>query len=838
MNGFSQRNWWQALAFVSLAISLGCNAKSDSPDEPNLDSNPASSANLESNSQPDAKVGLDAKAILAATIERYANANTYSDQAKLYLSYQLEGRKIQEPQRWSTAWDRQGRLAAELFNGKIRCNDGLLSCYVYDIETANLDNQHLLMAYDQQLPISQLFRDSIAKHFLGGYSELPLDESDLISHPKLLPPPLSLLTNQVRNGWFQTPSALERFADETIDKQACYVIRMKFQGMTSDAWIDKSTHALVQVSLPLMLLAGEVVTSPEISDVVLMAKFHQAQFDVAIDVAKFEHQPFKDSTLVKKFVALPETFPSKLIGKTAPKFNLVNQAGKPTVEAEFSGRVTTLLWLAGQPSYVAMEQLDQLASSLPADTFQFGAVYSDSELKAPGTGSIEVENTLAAAIKNVNCPVYYDPMLAASTALQVKAIPSVIVLGKDSKVQFAKALTNQNWLSDVKAAVERVAEGEDVAAEMQREYQRFISSYQQQLATVSASDLIEKPAGVASQVSSGGGSKRKSDRGIRLRPAKRWANSEFQKAGNILVLPEIASESQHAALVAFDGWRTVVGLDVEGATRYRKSLELPEGAAANLVRVGLDQNGRHLFVVFSALSKQLYLFDDEWKPAGVYPKFGDVNAGVQDCQLTDLNGDGVAELVVAFAGQTGIQLVDPKTLQGEPISAVEASSLKGLGSDLVVAGQGKIGLLKTGLTNVEETELKFRRVETNSELLCGLGVTSNGQWNAVGFDNELKRIWTLSIGSQFFETEIEPIVVAQAESGEFIWAIADTGNAVHLVSGEGKWLGDFQSESKLGGVALQTVRDQVRLLISNESGIECWDLNLKASPMQQISIRK
>jgi hypothetical protein len=234
----------------------------------------------------------------------------------------------------------------------------------------------------------------------------------------------------------------------------------------------------------------------------------------------------------------------------------------------------------------------------------------------------------------------------------------------------------------------------------------------------------------------------------------------------------------------------------------------------------------------------LYLFDDEWKPAGVYPKFGDVNAGVQDCQLTDLNGDGVAELVVAFAGETGIQLVDPKTLQGEPISDMEASSLKGLGSDLVVAGQGKIGLLKTGLTNVEETELKFRRVETKSELLCGLGVTSNGQWNAVGFDNELKRIWTLSIGSQFFETEIEPIVVAQAESGEFIWAIADTGNAVHLVSGEGKWLGDFQSESKLGGVALQTVRDQVRLLISNESGIECWDLNLKASPMQQISIRK
>lgn len=837
MNGFVfLRSHWIAVCICAV-FWLGCkqeSTKQHSSPQPGLAGGQAT---------PEIRSGPDGETILQEVITRYATAKSYQDEAILYLSYQLEGRNIQEPQCWSTMWDSSGKLAAQLFNGRIRCEDGLMSCYVFDNETANLDNQHLLMPYDQQLPLNQLFRDSIARHFLGGYSELPLDETDLLSSPKLIPAPLSLLTNQVRNGWLQSPTRVQRLPDETIDEKSCYVIRCLSQGMTSDVWIESDSFTLVKMSLPLKLLDGEVVTSPEITDVVLLAEFHDAVLNGDLAVDAFAINPRPDSTPVRKFVALPETLPSELIGQTAPKFRLISQGGKPTSHLDFDGKITTLLWLAGRPSYSAIGQLDSLAAGLPSDKFHFASVYSDSELKSPGTGSIEIADELAAATRLAQCSIYYDSQLAASTALRVNVIPSVIVLDGDSKIQFAESLSNKNWPRDVKAAVERVADGEDVASEMLSEYRRFLDSYRQQLVTLSAADLLEPTATDLTPPVSDGQISAAVHRGnIRLRPEKTWANTEFKQAGNVAVLNAGGSNDDRAdrpAYLVFDGWRTVVELDRQGVTKSRFELQLPVGAAVNLIRVGTDSNGKRLFAVFSTLGKQIFLFDHAWNPVGAYPQSDSSDSGIRDCQLTDLNKDGLSELIVAFNDARGIELVNPGSLERKKISTSVANSLVMHRHGIVIAGDGKIGMLKTGLTNIQDTELDFRRVASSGpDHLCGLGVTMGGQWHAVGFDLELKRIWTLSIGSQFFETEIEPIGIAQASTGEFIWAIADTEDAIHLVSGSGKWLGDFQSENQLGGVALSTIDGETQLLVSNQNGIECWNLNLRSNPMRPASTRK
>ncbi len=837
MNGFvSFKSQWVVACFCIFACQ-GCRQESVQPHSPPkaaLVDGPATVAN---------RSGPDGKTILRDVIARYARASSYQDKAILDLSYELEGRSIQEPQRWTTAWDETGRFAAQLFNGHLIGDGQLLSCYIFDIETANLDNQHLVMPYDHLLPLNQLFRDSIARHFLGGYSELPLDETDLVSLPKLIPAPISLLTNQVRNGWLQNPSRVERLPDETVDDKVCYVIRCLSHDMTSDVWIDRETLTIVQMSLPLKLLAGEVVTSPEITNVVLLARFHEAVLDGAIAGDVFALKPRRDSTPVRKFVALPETFPSELIGQPAPKFGLVRQDGKRADRLDFDGKVTTLLWLSGRPSYSAALKLDALAAGFPADKFHFGSVYSDSELKQPGTGSIQVVDELVSATQVANSSLYYDSQLAASSALRVKVIPSVIVMDGDSKIQFAESLSNKHWLDNVKAAAERVAGGEDVATEMQREYQRFLDSYHQQLETVSAADLIESSApGSPSPVSVNNVQVAKASGNIRLNPEKSWSNSGFKKAGNVAVLSAngpLEASAEQAAYLVFDGWQTVVELDSRGETRSRIELKLPENTAVNLIRVGTDPTGRKLFAVFSALGKQVFLFNQAWQPIGMYPDDDPGGPGICDCQFADLNSDGTSELIVAFDHDRGVELVDPGTMAGENISTSIATSVGANGDDIVITGGGKIGTLKTGLTNVQDTELDFRRVVSGGVgHLCGLGATRNGQWNAVGFDAELNRIWTLSVGSQFFESEIEPIGVAQASTGEIVWAIADTEDAIHLVSGSGKWLGDFQSESRLGGVALATIGSNTCLLVSNEGGLECWNLNLSSNPMRPASLRK
>ena len=138
--------------------------------------------------------------------------------------------------------------------------------------------------------------------------------------------------------------------------------------------------------------------------------------------------------------------------------------------------------------------------------------------------------------------------------------------------------------------------------------------------------------------------------------------------------------------------------------------------------------------------------------------------------------------------------------------------------------------------------MEFRRVgASGNKQLCGLGVTATGNWNAVGFDPDLKRVWTLSVGSQFFETQLDPIaqtpIMLANGKEQMLWAIADNDNLIHLVSGSGKWLGDFQSESQLTGLSLTTTNGNTFLTICNETGVESLNLNLEsASPNPANSV--
>jgi hypothetical protein len=351
--------------------------------------------------------------------------------------------------------------------------------------------------------------------------------------------------------------------------------------------------------------------------------------------------------------------------------------------------------------------------------------------------------------------------------------------------------------------------------------------------TVSAAELIEDPAGDAAQVSTNGVRK---NRSMRLRPEQSWVNSSFKQAGNIAILE--SGGPGESRLLVFDGFRTVVELDPAGNPVSRHELPLPEGEAANLIRVGGSRAGAKRFAVFSALGKQVYLFDRAWQLVGTYPGANASQDGIRDCQFLSLDSNQIPPLIVAFDGDGGVHSVNPAKGQGEPVSDSVAMSLSCFDNDMVIAGEGKIGFLKTGLQNATESELQFRRVAAEGGMqICGLGVTDNGTWNAVGFDAALDRVWTLAVGPQFFESQIEPIAVTQS-NGELIWAIADTDDTIHLVSGGGKWLGDFQSESRLGGLSLATLNGQTCLIVANQGGVECWNLNLRASPMRPVSSSK
>jgi hypothetical protein len=487
MNGLNSSKYYIVVVCVVLLACLSC-GRDDTPRVVDSPKGQAQGGQVPVQGIAPVDEGVSSIEILASVIQRYARAESYQDKAVLYLSYQLEGRQTQEPQRWSTTWQRHGNYAASLFNGKVAANGGVLSCYIFDIESENLDNQHLLMSYQNTIPLTELFSDSIAKYFLSGFSELPLDETTIDLWPKLIPPPLSLLTRQIPNQWIQESEQSQRLPNEDLDGRSCYVVRSSAGDMTADIWIDRETLIVHQISLPLKLLVGEVVTSPEIKNVELLAKFYDAVFDATIPETEFAIEDRGDATPVKKFIALPEAIPSRLIGEIAPSFQLIGDREIPISGEQFRGNVTAVLWLAGLSSYSSIRELDSLAGELPDQRFRFGVVYSEADLNEPG--SLGVADELAAFSDVERVDFYFDSAMKASKLLQMNVVPSVVVIDENLRLQYAAPIGDPNWKRDVKAAMLRVADGENVAEEMKVSYGRFIESYQQQLQAVSASEVL------------------------------------------------------------------------------------------------------------------------------------------------------------------------------------------------------------------------------------------------------------------------------------------------------------------------------------------------------------
>jgi len=152
------------LGLVLGIASLGCGKPGDRADKAKADQPALSQSGAE---------------IWQETLAAYRAAESYRDEAVLYLSYRLQGQLIQEPQPWSISWSRgpEQKFSAKLFNAQLRSDGQRLSCYVYDIESANLDNQWLLLEQSGPLPLETLLADNLARYFIGGFSEIPLDES-------------------------------------------------------------------------------------------------------------------------------------------------------------------------------------------------------------------------------------------------------------------------------------------------------------------------------------------------------------------------------------------------------------------------------------------------------------------------------------------------------------------------------------------------------------------------------------------------------------------------------------------------------------------------------------
>lgn len=775
--------------------------------------------------------GVPADQILTLMKAVYANAKNYSDNGRLFLSYRKDGLLTEEPQRWSTAWSADGKLAMEVFGAHIKGDGQRVSCYIYDIDSANLDGQRMVVPYQAngQPPIDQVFRDPIARVFLGGYSELPLNEVDKSLREKLIPAPLSLLTGKLPCIWLQSPSGVERLADETLGSHECYVIRSLAQRLGCDIWIDKSTGLLVQMSLPLRLLDPQIMAAPNITDLQLLARFEDATIDSAIDPKTFQLQARKNSSPVRSFVTLPQSLPVESIGQVLDDFRLTQPNGKVVDQLFFDGKPTALLWLGGEKSYSAIKRLEALANDLPTNRFNIGVIYSDSELAAGPSEPYLVRPELTAAMASSNLRMFYDPQLAASDQLAIRDLPSVVLMDGDSRVQFATSITGDEWGDDLQVAMKRVASGENLADEMLSQYQQFMTRYKTALVRVDASSLLPRHLSLNPATSSAGMETlpvRTSSPALVARRA--WVSRDFKQPGNI----SVSSSGRQTKISVLDGLRTIVELNAVGKTLFSSELKLPAGVGVSRIRSTLD--GRH-HVLFSPLAKEAFAFDEAWQANSNFQQLTDrVDASFTDiCLLEEQPENGFVIFATKDSGAISVSL-DGANQTAARVKDLLADSivLSGGSAIFVRNGQLKSRPFETGSKSIKPAlGDRFNRVSRSQHANQGsiFGTAFDGsQWKVVCFNADLSTRWESPIGSQLFESLIDPIaplrLLDETQSQKADLAIATTQNTVHVFSSTRGWLADVQVSETPTGVALAELNGRTCLLVSVGTTVECWTL--------------
>ncbi len=849
--------WQLSVATLMLAGFLGCTGQPLNDDNSPSNGNSRSGSASRFDSQGDS---IDASTLLQQVSNTYALAKSYRDKGALYLSYTLEGRAIVEPHPFSTIWDSQDHLSSRIFKGHLQSDSKLLTCYVFDIATSNLDEQQLFLSVENQLPLKQLYDDSIVRHYLGGYADLPLDETDKSQSPVLIPPPISLLTQQFSFGWVQAPQAAQRLEDAHLDQRPCYVIRSQFNDMTADLWIDQETKLVAQVSMPLKIMDRQVLTSGEIRDVSLVLKFHEA----SVNGADSNPNPSTDelfsvalkpkATPVRRFVSIPDPFPSTRIGQQAPKFELLLPDGKTVNHLFFDGKTSVLLWLENAELESLSGKLRQVIDPSSQSDLRFGLVYSDSNLNDAASDSAVPRPELERLARSVQAPLYYDRQLQLADKFSFKAMPAALIIGPQSRVEYVKILTNENWEQDLLNAIARVRRGEDVAKAMKDEYQKFVHDYHLQRAAVSAAQLIGVSDSVVSSESeevgiSGVGKvvqTPQTDRPSQWKSKKGWTNSNLQRPGNIL----FSAHRQPATLYLLDGWRTVVALDMQGTETARHELDLPEQGAVCCLRMASKFHGEDspLFAAFNVHAEKVYLFDHRWKLQTALPPNDFKHDGIRDVQFLE-NENGFPAIVITFANGGGCYSFDLEQRTMTRISTSRVDSLATSGHSIFAAHATGFGQLsEDSVPEMATSNLMFQRITgivpagstPAGNVLTGnanrdsqvvvTAVDRENNWYLAGATSDGEIAWRQPIGSQLFENEIEPLSVCSfrpypSSSAGSVIGVADANQRVTVIADNGSYLGQFASPVPLNGIGLYEYQGTLNLVLSTDQGVSQFELS-------------
>ena len=744
---------------------------------------------------------LTAEEIIGSVVKQYSQLESYQDKAVLYLSYRLEGRPIQEPHPLAIAWNRKHQFSADWFNSQIRCDGKQLSCYVFDISSGNIDNQQVWIPVDGNVPILGLRQDRIASHFLFGNSELPLNESPAADTSPLLHPILGFMQTDLQSRWLHEPSSIKRLPNAKLDGQDCYRVQSNDRGREYVSWINTQSGVIKQVELPLQYLHSDVLAAQEITQLKFCIRFHEVEMNQMIPPKRLLTEKKLAAKTVRRFVELPDSLPSQMLGKQIEKLDFVQINGK-SVELRPGGNTTVLLWLNAVDASQRLEELARLKSQIDKSISMF-AVISDDFLLDPLRGPPELLPTFK-KLRQSAIPLLHDRKLKNSLALKIKAVPCIAVFNKQLELQYADAIESAHWTESAITAVTRIGNGEPLAAEMIAQYQKHLDSYHRQLAL----------AGNSAANSANSSSKSIVSQSVAVDNKLAWQLNSLKEPGNVYSL------SDSDLVYVIDGWQTVVQLDIENDEPPRTfPLELPNGAAINRLRLTRNRDQKIRIAAYSLLGKQVFIFDDEFRLISQFPESLEAfqHDGITQCQWLD-QGE---KILCSFIDDHGLIEFNLQTNTHRSLLDQPTKTFCQLDGGLIHVDEDRFVFNRSPIPGLENLKAVSSLQIPDHESGCLLvGVDPGGSWHLNRVDKNGKVAWNSPIGDQYFEHDMESVSIGQSGSLMTI-AVTSTDGVVQILNGTGQQVRTHHLSRQIRGLGISQFGKMSRMIISQDE-VQCW----------------
>lgn len=405
--------------------------------------------------------------LLEQVIAKYQQAPAYADSGEVTLRYRTNGRLFVDSAPYQVVFDRDDRLQLDVYQTRVDILDGRFRAKILggtpELQTQFVDLPVRDGVHWQDVTADPALHESLAQG-LGRYP--------IVVELLLAPQPLASFADRD-----QFPRKL--LDSEEVDGKPCYGLQFDTEEGPFQLWVDEESLVVRRVVFPVRDIARKMEAESGATEIRVVAELRDARFAKAAQDELTPLKPAKDDIIVQRFAVPPDPLPTNLLGKEIPPFELTYLDGQPFLSSQSAGQVTVFHWFVDHPSCEASMALFDAAAAKFAerDDVAFYAV-------CVATDETPAEDIMSLAERwGIRVPVLRDSDAVGRDVFQIPALPAIMALGADSRLQIYEITYIPELDSLLHEALQKHLGGADLAAEVLQRFEEARIQYQRALET-------------------------------------------------------------------------------------------------------------------------------------------------------------------------------------------------------------------------------------------------------------------------------------------------------------------------------------------------------------------